>query len=45
MTFPSDKLIALAGIAEVYQRVYSHVLHNDSYAAGMWKPFLIEDLL
>lgn len=45
MTFPSDKLIAISGIAEVYQRMYSHVLHNDSYAAGMWKPFLVQDLL
>ncbi|KAN0116789.1 hypothetical protein V8E51_002766 [Hyaloscypha variabilis] len=45
LSFSSDKLIALGGIAEAYQQIYGHVLPPNSYAAGMWKPFLLEDLL
>lgn len=39
LTNPSDKLVAFAGIAEVYHRVW-----GGEYLAGLWKATLIEDL-
>ena len=40
---PSDKLIALSGVAQRLQHVYS--LSEDEYLYGLWKPCLPEELL
>jgi len=40
ISVPSDKLVALAGIAEQF-----HSLSNDQYLAGLWRKTLILDLL
>ncbi|KIJ53172.1 hypothetical protein M422DRAFT_222588 [Sphaerobolus stellatus SS14] len=40
ISVPSDKLVALAGVAEQFQHVY-----NDKYLAGLWQKTLIFDLL
>ncbi|KAF9063290.1 hypothetical protein BDP27DRAFT_1384962 [Rhodocollybia butyracea] len=37
---PSDKLVALAGLAEQFQRVY-----QDEYLAGLWRKTILLDLL
>ena len=42
-TRPSDRLIALSGVAERLQYIYS--LGNDDYLYGLWKPCLPEQLL
>ncbi|KAK5121167.1 hypothetical protein LTR85_005651 [Meristemomyces frigidus] len=40
LTYPEDKLRALAGITHVWQR-----LHDDEYIAGFWRKSLLRDLL
>ncbi|KIJ52113.1 hypothetical protein M422DRAFT_88967, partial [Sphaerobolus stellatus SS14] len=40
ITVPSDKLVALAGVAEQFQHVY-----NDKFLAGLWQKTLAFDLL
>ncbi|KAI0369478.1 HET-domain-containing protein [Pilatotrama ljubarskyi] len=40
ITVPSDKLVACAGIAEEYSRVF-----RSEYLAGLWRDTLLEDLL
>lgn len=42
-TFESDRLIALAGIATVYQHFSG--APDDSYLAGLWRHSLLQDLL
>ncbi|KJZ74886.1 hypothetical protein HIM_05795 [Hirsutella minnesotensis 3608] len=39
LTFPSDKLPALAGVAEVYSK-----LLDDQYVCGLWRKSMIEGL-
>ncbi|KAM0254235.1 hypothetical protein ACHAP5_000222 [Fusarium lateritium] len=43
LTFESDRLVAIAGIAEEYQR-YARI-PPDSYLAGLWRPALLSSLL
>jgi hypothetical protein len=43
LTFESDRLVAIAGIADVYQR-YAKMPPN-SYLAGIWRPALLASLL
>lgn len=40
ITVPEDKLVALAGIAEIFHHVY-----NSEYLAGLWRKTLLLDLL
>lgn len=40
ITVPSDKLVALAGLAEQFQTV-----NGDQYLAGLWRKTLLFDLL
>ncbi|KAK7429700.1 hypothetical protein QQZ08_003726 [Neonectria magnoliae] len=42
-TFESDRLIALAGIASVYQRLTE--IPEESYLAGLWRHTFLQDLL
>jgi hypothetical protein len=42
LTFPSDKLVALSGIARV---MYEHLGGRDTYFAGLWKSQLFPSLL
>jgi hypothetical protein len=39
LTYPADKLPALAGIAKVYSK-----LLDDEYVAGIWRKSMVEDL-
>ncbi|KAH9480011.1 hypothetical protein JR316_0006608 [Psilocybe cubensis] len=41
MTAPSDKLVALSGVAAQFQRVWP----RSEYLAGIWRHTLVEDLL
>ena len=43
LTKPSDRLVALSGVAKRLQHIYS--LGNDEYSYGLWKPCLPEQLL
>lgn len=43
LTYGSDKLVALAGIAQAVKHV-AHLLDED-YLAGLWRPLLVEGLL
>ncbi|KAF8969731.1 heterokaryon incompatibility protein-domain-containing protein, partial [Flammula alnicola] len=40
ITVPNDKLVALAGVAEVFQSI-----SQDDYLAGLWRRTLLNDLL
>ncbi|KAF9456486.1 heterokaryon incompatibility protein-domain-containing protein, partial [Collybia nuda] len=40
ITVPADKLVALAGVAEIFQSRF-----NDDYIAGLWRKTLLDDLL
>lgn len=43
LTKESDKLIALAGLAQIVQHMMK--CKASDYAAGLWKPYLLQDLL
>ncbi|RBR22121.1 uncharacterized protein FIESC28_04626 [Fusarium coffeatum] len=43
LTFESDRLVAFAGIATLYQR-FAHIPPG-SYLAGIWRQVLLQDLL
>ncbi|RYP59861.1 hypothetical protein DL770_010128 [Monosporascus sp. CRB-9-2] len=40
ISVPSDRLVALAGVAEQF-----HLVYNDQYLAGLWRRTLLFDLL
>lgn len=42
LTFESDKLVSLSGVARHYSQLYNMI--EEDYLAGLWRPYLVDEI-